>query len=229
MECGQRCGVVAWCGTTTIIEVRSGSSSGNGERQQRGGCSVRSGQSLSEMEDGGTNVKSLVPAPNLNSEDGSKREEEEEVEVEEGVEKVKEEDVGKEDKDSGGLINNFISFITPLSPRTEKPSQHGSNVVVVDDDDGEKGGVDGCGERGGGVIRKMVSSFFHQRVGEGEGEGVVESEEEEIMAAEKVKRLKTENGGIIHDIASHLPASVPDGAVPTADEATFLINSLVRD
>jgi len=30
-----------------------------------------------------------------------------------------------------------------------------------------------------------------------------------IMAGEKVKRLKTENGGIIHNIASHLPASVP--------------------
>ncbi|KAL9315280.1 hypothetical protein ACSQ67_016281 [Phaseolus vulgaris] len=177
------------------------------------------------MEDGGTNVKSLVPAPNLNSEDGSKREQEEEVKVEEGVEKVKEEDVGKEDKDSGGIINNFISFITSSSPRTGKPSQHGSDVVVDDDDDGEKGGGDGCGERRGGVIRKMVSSFFHQS----EGEGVVESEEKETMAAEKVKRLKTENGGIIHDIASHLPASVPDGAVPTADEATLLINSLVRD
>jgi len=30
-----------------------------------------------------------------------------------------------------------------------------------------------------------------------------------IVAGEKVKRLNTENGGIIHNIASHLPASLP--------------------
>jgi len=145
------------------------------------------------MEDGLTNVESLVPPPNPNSEDGSKREEEKE-EVEEGFEKVKEEDVGKDDKDGGGLINNLISFITPLSPSMGKPSQHESD----DDsggDDGGKEGVDGCGKREGGVISKMVSNFFHQ--GEGEGE-----DEEEIMAGEKVKRLKTEDGGIIHNIAS---------------------------
>jgi len=144
------------------------------------------------MEDGLTNVESLVPPPNPNSEDGSKREEEKE-EVEEGFEKVKEEDVGKDDKDGGGL-NNLISFITPLSPSMGKPSQHESD----DDsggDDGGKEGVDGCGKREGGVISKMVSNFFHQ--GEGEGE-----DEEEIMAGEKVKRLKTEDGGIIHNIAS---------------------------
>ncbi|BAT84044.1 hypothetical protein LR48_Vigan03g083100 [Vigna angularis] len=163
------------------------------------------------MEEGGTNVESLVP-PSLNSEDGSEREEEE-------VEKAKEDDVGKEEKDSGGIINNFIAFITPLSP---KPSHNDESVApaAAADDDGEKGGV----------IRKMVSSFFHHSEGE---EGVVvreeEKDEEETMADEKVKRFKTENGGIIHNIASRLPAPVPDDAVPTADEATFLINSLVRD
>ncbi|CAJ1807756.1 unnamed protein product [Sphenostylis stenocarpa] len=169
------------------------------------------------MEDGGTNDESLV--------EGSKRVEEK---VEEGVEKVKEEDVGKKDNDGGGLINNFISsFITPLSPSIGKSSQDEGAAAAADDDDddGEKERGDGCEEGGGGVIRKMVSNFFHQS----EGERRLESEEEENMAADKVKRLKTENGGIIHNIASHLSASVPDGAVPTADEATILINSLVRD
>lgn len=56
------------------------------------------------MEEDGTNVESLIPPSNLNSEDASEREEE--------VEKVKEDDVGKEEKDGGGLINNFISFIS---------------------------------------------------------------------------------------------------------------------
>ncbi|KAG5010047.1 hypothetical protein AAZX31_07G145100 [Glycine max] len=154
------------------------------------------------MKDGGTNVEV--------SEDGSKRE-----------------DTTSESGGGGGLINNLVStLIAPLSPSIGKATEHESGA----DDDGEKEGVDGC-EEGGGIIRKMVSNFFHQS----EGEGVVEAEEDkeeedEIMAGgEKIKRLKTETGGIIHNIVSHLPASIPDGAVPTADEATILINSLVRD
>ncbi|KAG4936926.1 hypothetical protein AAZX31_18G186600 [Glycine max] len=160
------------------------------------------------MEDGG----SLV------SEDGSKIEDT----TSEKVEKVKEEeDIGKEES-GGGLINNLVStLITPLSPGIGKATENESGADADEDE----------GENEGGIISKMVSNFFHQS----EGEGVVEAEEdkeqeEEIMAGgEKIKRLKTENGGIIHNIFSHLPASIPDGAVPTADEATFLINSLVRD
>ncbi|KAK7395071.1 hypothetical protein VNO78_15613 [Psophocarpus tetragonolobus] len=89
------------------------------------------------MEECGTNVESWV-AP-LNSEEGSKREED----VEEKEEKV-------EDAGGGGLINNFIStLVTPLSPSNEKATQHQS--------------VD-AGE-GGGLVSKMVSNFFHQSEG----------------------------------------------------------------
>ena len=96
------------------------------------------------------------------SEDGSKRE-----------------DTTSESGGGGGLINNLVStLIAPLSPSIGKATEHESGA----DDDGEKEGVDGC-EEGGGIIRKMVSNFFHQS----EGEGVVEAEEDkeeedEIMA-----------------------------------------------
>ncbi|XP_020206603.1 uncharacterized protein LOC109791690 isoform X2 [Cajanus cajan] len=157
------------------------------------------------MEDGGTNAKSLDP--HLNSEDGSKREDVEEKE-ESGVE--------------GGLMNNLISTLSPTNIGK-------SNENESDGDDGERKRVDEGGE--GGFISKMVSNFFHQSEGEGVVENEEDKEEEEIKGGERIKRLKTENnGGIIHNIVSHLPAaSIPDGAVPTADEATFLINSLVRD
>ena len=135
------------------------------------------------MEDGG----SLV------SEDGSKIEDT----TSEKVEKVKEEeDIGKEES-GGGLINNLVStLITPLSPGIGKATENESGADADEDE----------GENEGGIISKMVSNFFHQS----EGEGVVEAEEDEIMAGgEKIKRLKTENGGIIHNIFSHLPASIP--------------------
>lgn len=121
-------------------------------------------------------------------------------------------------------------MITPLSPSIGKTTEHES---VDDADDGsdqierEKRGVGDGGE--GGLISKMVSNFFHQSEGH---EGLVESkdkEEEELMAGGKIKRQKTEDGSIIRNIVSHLPDSIPDDVVPTADEATILINSLVRD
>ncbi|XP_057440327.1 uncharacterized protein LOC130732254 [Lotus japonicus] len=205
------------------------------------------------MEDGVTEVQSFLPPQNVDSEDGSKREEKND-EKEEGfvpeAEKSVEEDLGTEhsgknfaakdeakNSDSGGgggggLINNLISsFITPSSPRTEEGG------AVGDGDGGERGGVDNGGE--GGIISNLVSNFFHRSDGE---EDVVESEkekeEEEILVDGKIKRQKTQDfedanggggGGIIHNLVSHLPASLPDDAVPTADEAIILINALVRD
>ncbi|TKY65780.1 hypothetical protein E2542_SST08642 [Spatholobus suberectus] len=152
------------------------------------------------MEDGGTDVEFLVPPLNLNSEDGSKRDaekKEEGVVSTEKVEKVKEEDLGKDEaKDSvgGGLINNLIStLVTPLSPSIGKVTEHESAADGDGGDRGKKaGGVDDGGE--GGLISKMVSNFFHQSEGEGGVETEEDKEEEEVMAGEKIKRLKTENG-----------------------------------
>ncbi|KAK7339936.1 hypothetical protein VNO77_20623 [Canavalia gladiata] len=214
------------------------------------------------MEDGVNGVQGLLPALNHNSKDESNREDcevkEEGFVSTEKVEKVREEDLGKEDcvaKDEaegggggGGLINNLIStLIAPLSPRIGKDTEHEIRNEGFESEEGaaadggdhrERGGVDNGGE--GGLISNLVSNFFHQS----RDDGVVETEkekekekeeEEEILVDEKIKRLKTENeangdgGGIIQNIVSHLPASIPDDAAPTADEATFLINSLVRD
>ncbi|KAL2330688.1 hypothetical protein Fmac_018269 [Flemingia macrophylla] len=160
------------------------------------------------MEDDGRNAKSLEPQ--LNSEDGSKRED---------VEEKEENGVG------GGLVSNLIStFITPLSPTTTGKSTENESDHT---DDGEKREVDDG--RQGGLISKMVSNFLHQSEAEGVVENEGDKEAEEIMGGERIKRLKTENEGILHNIVSYLAASIPDDAVPTADEATFLINSLVRD
>ncbi|GAU29763.1 hypothetical protein TSUD_161680 [Trifolium subterraneum] len=202
------------------------------------------------MEDGVTEVHSLFPPRNHNSEERSKRKYNEENE--EGfvnstgkAEKVKESglDIDEAKNSSsggggGGVISNFISnLMTPLSPRTGKVTtedESGNGVVEKEEEIGNNGGEKG-------VISNLVSNFFHRNECE---EGVVETEkdkenDEEIKADEKIKRLKTDEneangdssggGGLIHDIVSHLPTSIPDDAAPTADEATFLINSLVRD
>lgn len=146
------------------------------------------------MEDAVTEVPSL----NHNSENGSKGKEVEE--------KVKDKDTNG---GGGGVINNFIStLMTPLSPRIEKPTTDGGENGVFEKEVDENGG----GRKG--VISNLVSNIFHRS--EKNEEGVVEKEDEEIKADEKVKRLKTENesngdggGGFIHDIVSHLPTSIP--------------------
>ncbi|KAK7294742.1 hypothetical protein RJT34_17638 [Clitoria ternatea] len=126
------------------------------------------------MEDGVTDVQSLVPPLSPNE---PKCEEKEQGLV----------STEKEEDHSGGLINNLISILTPT-----------------------------------------IEGFKSE---EENGETEKEKEQEEIKVDDKIKRLKTEHdgGGIIHNIVSHLPTSIPDDAVPTADEATILINSLVRD
>ncbi|XP_045795747.1 uncharacterized protein LOC123890228 isoform X2 [Trifolium pratense] len=197
------------------------------------------------MEDGVTEVRSLFPPPNHNPEEGSKRKYNEENEEgfvsTEKAEKVKQKGLDIEEaKDSssggGGVISNFISnFMTPLSPRTGKVTtedESGNEVFEKEEEIGNNGGEKG-------VISNLVSNFFHRNESE---EGVVKTEnkekedDEEIKGGEKIKRLKTDQteanggssggGGLIHDIVSHLPTSIP---APTADEATILINSLVRD
>nr|XP_004492487.3 uncharacterized protein LOC101501670 [Cicer arietinum] len=190
------------------------------------------------MEDGLTEVQSLLPHLNHHSsEDGSKREDIEEneegfVSTEKIENDIKEKDLGideaKEVNDGGeggGVINNLIStFMTPLSPRTGKPNfQHESGNEVFEKDEE----VDHNNGKEKGLISNLVSNFFHR--------SEKENEDEEIIVDEKIKRLKTEHednsggGGFIHDIVSHLHSPLSDDAAPTADEATILINSLVRD
>jgi hypothetical protein len=180
------------------------------------------------MEDGVTEVHSLFPPPKHNSEEGSKRKYNEEKEEgfvsTERAEKLKEKGLDiDEAKDSsgggGGVISNFISnLMTPLSPKTGK--------VTTEDESGngvfEKEKEEEIGNNGGekGVISNLVSNFFHRNESE---EGVVKTEkdkedDEEIVADGKIKRLKTDQneanggnggGGLIHDIVSHLPTSIP--------------------
>ncbi|KAK7287224.1 hypothetical protein RIF29_00366 [Crotalaria pallida] len=189
------------------------------------------------MEDGLTEVQSLLHPQSLNQEDESKREDNKEKRDEfvsiGNVEKVKEEDhsekdtgkgcVGSDGDVSGGLFNNLISsLVTPSSPRIdEKVPQHESGNEVFNLEEGtiassgEKRRVESENGGEGGLISNFVSNFFHQSEGEG---GVVdekEKEEEKDVIVEKIKRVKTEemtNGGggsIIDNIVSHLHPSLP--------------------
>lgn len=167
-----------------------------------------------------------IPPMNHNSEDGSKRDDDDDddgkEEKKEGfvsIEKEKQEDLDDSGGGGGGIINNFISnLMTPLSPRNGKATtehENGNGNEVFERAEGTAVENNGGGEADKGVIRNLVSNFFHSTSSEGEEGKVLETEKkhkevEEIIGDEnKIKRQKTENGSIIHEIVSHLPPSLP--------------------
>ncbi|XP_028786375.1 uncharacterized protein LOC114742268 [Neltuma alba] len=110
-----------------------------------------------------------------------------------------------------------------LGTRTGEPETEGDARNEMPKKEGEEDGDIGVEE--GGILNNIISNLFHQN-GDEQGKKMEDDDEE------KNKQLKTEedtNGGVIENIVSHLPPSIPDDAVPTADEAAILINSLVRD
>lgn len=168
-----------------------------------------------------------IPPMNHSSEDGSKRDDDDadgKEEKKEGfvpTEKVKQEDL-YDSGGGGGIINNLISnLITPLSPRngkasTEHENRNGNGNEVFEREEGTAVENNG-GEADKGVFSNLVSNFFHSTPSEGEEGVVLETEkkhnEVEVIIGDenKIKRQKTENGGggIIREIVSHLPPSLP--------------------
>ncbi|KAJ7961179.1 Mitogen-activated protein kinase kinase kinase [Quillaja saponaria] len=137
------------------------------------------------------------------------------------------EGVKDEGKVGGGLINNLISNEVhhPLSPKAGEVTENGvskSEEVV------------GSGVNGGGIINNLICNLFHQSEYEGE-ENQKRNEGKEVtngvVENEQGKKEEGESGGggIIDHIVSHLPTSFPDDAVPTTDEATILIHSIIHD
>ncbi|XP_054783779.1 uncharacterized protein LOC129290800 [Prosopis cineraria] len=190
------------------------------------------------MEDVVTEGEGMLPPLNLTAEEGRPGGVEAENETKSGFpsdqrareqrdEEQEEEEEEEEGKGGGGLITNLISTMaTPLGlTRTGKADTQDElgNEIPKKEDEGHDDIREGGGG-GGGILNNIISNLFHQSDDE-QGEKMEGDEEKN----KQVKTAEEANGGVIENIISHLPSSIPDDAVPTADEATILINSLVRD
>ncbi|KAE8686924.1 TRNA pseudouridine synthase B [Hibiscus syriacus] len=144
---------------------------------------------------------------------------------------------GKHDENSGGIFDHIISnLVSPLSPRTGNTSTRTQgkteafdHTTASENEPGLRSEGEGGGGGGGGFINNFVSNLFHHSEGEvGEGSSNKKQKVEE-GGEDQSKSEKTENGGgIIHNIVSQLPTSLPESAAPSSDEATILIH-IVQD
>ncbi|PON42498.1 hypothetical protein PanWU01x14_281400 [Parasponia andersonii] len=145
-----------------------------------------------------------------------------------------EQESDKDDEKRGGLITHFIAnLVSPKSPETGEFKAQSGETRNGDDSKSEEEDV---GISRGGLVNNLISNLFH-RNGGGK-RGVEESEEKKEVDDDgrRDKKPKGEEesgggggGGIIEAIVSHFPTSLPDDAVPSSDEASILIHSIVRD
>ncbi|CAI9758876.1 unnamed protein product [Fraxinus pennsylvanica] len=154
------------------------------------------------MDEAVTEIKDLVFSEN---------EEKESVESTGGVLKNLVSNPNEEEEEERGVVSNFISnLISPKSSprlRGDMDSKEKCGDLGFKDESGED-----LGGGGGGFVKNLVSSIFHQSEGEGEEKEKVE-----------------EKRGVIDSLVSHLPTSLADVAAPATDEASILIHSIVHD
>ncbi|KAK8563947.1 hypothetical protein V6N13_005833 [Hibiscus sabdariffa] len=135
----------------------------------------------------------------------------------------------KNEEKGGGLFDHIISNL--VSPRS------GGKVEAFDDtsttasqNKAEEEGGGGGG--GGGLINNLMSNLFHHSESEGEVGEESKNKKQKVeveVGEDESKAEKTEEGGgIIENIVSQLPTSLPDSAAPSSDEATILIH-IVQD
>ncbi|KAL5550753.1 hypothetical protein UlMin_000929 [Ulmus minor] len=143
---------------------------------------------------------------------GKESEEQEEGQEDDRTQKSIVNDDKVEEK-RGGVITNLLSNL--VSPRAGEVTKQ--RFETPDGDSKEED----LGNRGG-IVRKIVSNLFDHSRGE-------EREKREVEEGRKKPKIEEEQGrrgGIIDNLVSHLKS---DDAIPTSDEATILINSIVRD
>ncbi|XP_038992553.1 uncharacterized protein LOC120116051 [Hibiscus syriacus] len=139
---------------------------------------------------------------------------------------------GKHDKKSGGLFDHIISnLVSPLSPRsgnisTQVKAEAFDDTTASENEPGLRSEEEGGGG-GGGFINNLMYNLFHPSEGE-VGEGSNKKQKVEECGEDESKAEKTEGGGIIDNIVSRLPTSLPESAAPSSDEATILIH-IVQD
>ena len=119
-------------------------------------------------------------------------------EEEKKLEKGKRESDALNDKGEekiGGVITNFISnLVSPRSPKSGVfASQKGEGCC--DGDLGRSGG--------GGVVNNLITNLFHSSEDHGR------QTEEESLEKKKKKEEESGKGGIIDNIVSHFPTSIP--------------------
>ncbi|KAL5809037.1 hypothetical protein ACOSQ3_029728 [Xanthoceras sorbifolium] len=143
------------------------------------------------------------------------------------------------EKGRGGLLDNLIhNLVSPLSSKAAgdvevfEASENERSKRTKTEKDHVDGGGGGSGN--GGLIKNVISNLFHPN----ETQAAADKEkknEEEVVKNGKVKTEEEDSGGgggggIIDNIVSHLPASLlDDEAVPTSDEASILIHSIIHD
>lgn len=145
----------------------------------------------------------------------------------------------EEEKEGGGIITHLISIVSPRSgPKGGDAGKRKGEFEVDDAGDGgfsnkseRESGGGGGGENGnGGIFSNLISNFFNQSNGGGGGGGgevdEVNKEAEKVMKDVGNKRMKTAEeaeegvggGGIIDNIISHLPTSLPGQSVTSSLE-----------
>ncbi|GLT92761.1 hypothetical protein SLE2022_105830 [Rubroshorea leprosula] len=190
-----------------------------------------------ELEEAVPEAESLFPTVSQNTEvgaDGGESHEREEADVvKQDKDPVGE---GKDEETGGGLLDRLMSnLVSPLSPKAGEINE----VKSEENDDRNKGYQPeeeaSGGEGGGRLVTNIISNFFHQSEGEiKENEEKKEEERVKDVAEEdeKLKAKEDSEEGLIDNIVSHLPISLPKaGAVaPTSDdEAAILIHSIIHD
>ncbi|GMN20942.1 hypothetical protein TIFTF001_045408 [Ficus carica] len=124
------------------------------------------------------------------------------------------EDTEEEEKRSGGIIANLISnLVSPLSPKAGQVSSA---------QNGEEAGQNGQVSS----VSNLISNLFHHSADGKQGDDL---KKKKVDNEGKEKDEETGLVGIIDTIVSHFPTSIPDNAVPTTDEASLLIHSIVKD
>ncbi|XP_042510967.1 uncharacterized protein LOC122086285 isoform X1 [Macadamia integrifolia] len=116
-----------------------------------------------------------------------------------------------------GFINHLIStlpasLVIPLSPRSRQVDEE--QEVISDSTsqvkEVESTNNDGDDDGGGGIINSLISNFFHPREGGG-GEEEPKDKKDEKVEAEASEAKVEGSGGLIDNLVSHLPSSLPVG------------------
>lgn len=118
-----------------------------------------------------------------------------------------------EEKD-GGFITHIISnSVSPLSPKVGEVTELQPEFSKVDSRDSKSEEDVGVGGHGVGIINNLVSIIFHRSNGGEQSDEHKEAERLNIVEGREKPEAEEEGegggGGLIDNIASHLPTSLP--------------------
>ncbi|KAJ0089000.1 hypothetical protein Patl1_31418 [Pistacia atlantica] len=209
---------------SSIAEIKEAEEIGNNKNEAKGGEQKPSGF-INNL------ISNLVTADEPDNKRGQKKDDDEQRET------MAE---GKGEEKGGGLLDHLISnLVSPLSPKAGDISQEkGTQPFKINGNEDQSGSEEhvASSPSNGGLIKNVISNFFHHptEADEAKDQNEKNNEEEILKIAEENhhKKQKTEESGgvsIIDNIVSHLPTSLREDVAPTADEASILIHSIIHD